>query len=207
MTGSRSPAGARARRHEKITMEEAMHNKQLVRESIERVWGQQRLDEVDRLLAPDFVDHGALPGTPPGPAGFADGVRRLLAEFPDARNEIHEIIAEGDRVVVRWTMTGTQRGRRARHPGDRPRGPDHRDHDVADRQRADRRALDLSRRRRDAASARPDAAGELRRRQVSAASRASWITGVVRAPAGVTAGTGCAPRTGATGCLPSRAPR
>jgi len=91
-------------------MDEAMRNKQLVRESIERVWGQQRLDEVDRFLARDFVDHGALPGSLPGPAGFADGVRRLLAAFPDARNEIDDIVAEGDRVVVRWTMTGTHTG-------------------------------------------------------------------------------------------------
>jgi steroid delta-isomerase-like uncharacterized protein len=95
-------------------MDEAMRNKQLVRESIERVWGQQGQGEVEReverYLAPDFVDHGALPGTPPGPAGFADGVRRLLATFPDARNEIHDIVAEGDRVVVRWTMTGTHTG-------------------------------------------------------------------------------------------------
>ena len=91
-------------------MDEAMRNKQLVRESIERVWGQQRLDEVDRFLALDFVDHGALPGSLPGPAGFADGVRRLLAAFPDARNEIDDIVAEGDRVVVRWTMTGTHTG-------------------------------------------------------------------------------------------------
>ena len=75
---------------------------------------EQRLEEVEReverYLAPDFVDHGALPGTPPGPAGFADGVRRLLAAFPDARNEIHDIVAEGDRVVVRWTMIGTHSG-------------------------------------------------------------------------------------------------
>ena len=95
-------------------MDEAIRNKQLVRESIERVWGQQRIEEVEReverYLAPDFVDHGALPGTPPGPAGFADGARRLLAAFPDARNEIHDIVAEGDRVVVRWTMTGTHTG-------------------------------------------------------------------------------------------------
>jgi steroid delta-isomerase-like uncharacterized protein len=95
-----------------MTMDDAMQNKQLVRESIERVWGPggdiER--EVERFLAPDFVDHGALPGSPPGPAGFADGVRRLRAAFPDARNEIHDIIAEGDRVVVRWTMTGTHSG-------------------------------------------------------------------------------------------------
>jgi steroid delta-isomerase-like uncharacterized protein len=95
-------------------MNEAMRNKQLVRESIEQVWSpQQQGDlerEVERFLAPDFIDHGALPGAPPGPAGFADGVRRLLAAFPDARNEIHDIVAEGDRVVVRWTMTGTHTG-------------------------------------------------------------------------------------------------
>jgi steroid delta-isomerase-like uncharacterized protein len=95
-------------------MTEAMDNKALVRESIEQVWEQQQLDQLDRILdrflAPDFVDHGALPGTLPGAAGFADGVRRLLAAFPDAHNAIDDIVAEGDRVVVRWTMTGTHTG-------------------------------------------------------------------------------------------------
>lgn len=95
-------------------MTEAMENKALVRESIEQVWEPSQLDQLDHLLerylAPDFVDHGALPGTLPGAAGFADGVRRLLAAFPDAHNEIDDIVAEGDRVVVRWTMTGTHTG-------------------------------------------------------------------------------------------------
>lgn len=51
-------------------MDEAMRNKQLVRASIERVWGRQQLAElereIERFLAPDFVDHGALPGSLPG---------------------------------------------------------------------------------------------------------------------------------------------
>jgi steroid delta-isomerase-like uncharacterized protein len=91
-------------------MDESIQNKQLVRESIERVWGHQRVDEVERFLAPDFIDHAAPPGTAPGPGGFADGVRRILAAFPDACNHIDEMVAEGDRVVVRWTMTGTHSG-------------------------------------------------------------------------------------------------
>lgn len=91
-------------------MDSSEHNKHLVRDSIERVWGDQQLDLVDHFLASDFIDHSAPDGTQAGPAGFADGVRRILAAFPDARNQIDEIVAEGDRVVVRWTMTGTHTG-------------------------------------------------------------------------------------------------
>jgi len=87
-----------------------MDAKQLVRDSIETVWGQRSIDEIDRFLAPDFVDHSAPPDAAAGPAGFADGVRRILAAFPDAHNTIDEIVAEGDCVVVRWTMTGTHTG-------------------------------------------------------------------------------------------------
>ena len=89
---------------------ESLQNKQLVRESIECVWRQRQLDDLGRFLAEDFVDHGAPPGVAPGPDGFADGVRRILSAFPDARNDIDDIVAEGDRVVVRWTMTGTHAG-------------------------------------------------------------------------------------------------
>ena len=91
-------------------MDTAMQNKQLVRESIDRVWGAQRVDDVGRFLADDFIDHSAAPGTAPGPAGFAAGERRILAGFPDACNTLDEIVAEADRVVVRWTMTGTHGG-------------------------------------------------------------------------------------------------
>lgn len=91
-------------------MDEATGNKQLVRESIERIWEQRRIDEVDRFLTADFVDHGAVPGSGSGPEGFAAGVRRILAAFPDAHNHIDDMVAEGDRVVTRWTMTGTHSG-------------------------------------------------------------------------------------------------
>ena len=88
-------------------MNDAERNKALVRDSIERVWRDRRLEDLGELLAADFVDHGALPGTPPGPAGFAAGVQQILATFPDAVSRVDDMIAEGDRVVTHWTMSGT----------------------------------------------------------------------------------------------------
>lgn len=90
-----------------MTLSDAERNKALVRDSIKRVWRDRRLEDLGELLAADFVDHGALPGTPPGPAGFAAGVQQLLATFPDAVNRVDDMIAEADRVVTHWTMTGT----------------------------------------------------------------------------------------------------
>lgn len=60
-------------------------------------------------FAADFVDHGAEvpPGTPPGPEGAMQYVGNALKQFPDLHVTIHDIIAEGDKVVVRnqWTAT------------------------------------------------------------------------------------------------------
>ena len=41
---------------------------------------------------------------------LAPAFNRFTAAFPDIHLTIDEIIAEGDKVVVRWTLTGTQRG-------------------------------------------------------------------------------------------------
>lgn len=63
------------------------------------------------LVAPDLVNHAAPPGMPTGPEGmrvvFEDLLRPAL---PDLRVEIHDQIAEGDKVVTRKTIRGTHRG-------------------------------------------------------------------------------------------------
>jgi steroid delta-isomerase-like uncharacterized protein len=63
------------------------------------------------LLAPDFINQTAPPGVSAGP----EGMRQVLFEvlrpaFPDLRVEIHDQIAEGDRVTTRKTLRGTHRG-------------------------------------------------------------------------------------------------
>jgi predicted ester cyclase len=63
------------------------------------------------LMAPDFVNRTAPPGAPTGPEGMWSTSNRVLRPaFPDLSVEIHEQIAEGDKVTTRKTIRGTHRG-------------------------------------------------------------------------------------------------
>jgi predicted ester cyclase len=63
------------------------------------------------LVAPDFVNRTAPPGLDPGPDGLLHMLNQVLrTAFPDLRVEIHDQIAEGDRVTTRKTLRGTHRG-------------------------------------------------------------------------------------------------
>jgi predicted ester cyclase len=63
------------------------------------------------LIAHDFVNRTAAPGTPSGAEGMRSTFNRLLRPaFPDLRVEIHDQIAEGDKVTTRKTIHGTHRG-------------------------------------------------------------------------------------------------
>ena len=87
-------------------------NKGLFRRILEEVWNQGRLDVIDELWSADAVTYDAsFPGgRNTGPEGSRQFVETTRAAFSDLRFTIHDQIAEGDKVVTRWTMTGTQRG-------------------------------------------------------------------------------------------------
>lgn len=85
-------------------------NKKLVLEHYDSFINQQDATALRNQVAPDFVDQEMLPGTPPG-AEPVIKLRSMLHEaFPDFQARIDDIIAEGDRVAVRATWTGTHRG-------------------------------------------------------------------------------------------------
>lgn len=69
------------------------------------------LDAAGRFLTDDFVSH--FPGAP-GPVQGVEAWKQLVGvfftAFPDMRIEIHDEVAEGDRVAARYTMSGTHRG-------------------------------------------------------------------------------------------------
>lgn len=66
---------------------------------------------MDQFLSPDFFSHEALPpGTPQGRAGAKQLFGMLRKVFPDLEATIEDEIAEGDKVVVRVTFSGTQQG-------------------------------------------------------------------------------------------------
>lgn len=83
--------------------------KDLVRRH-EEVINEQDLSVLDRDLSPDFRDHSAPPGAPNGIEGARAWLSGLLGAFPDLRSSIEDVIAEGDRVVVRKRWRGTHRG-------------------------------------------------------------------------------------------------
>src|SRR5581483_3063037 len=91
-------------------------NKALMRRYYRDVWEQGDMGAADELVARDVVDHMPMPGQGQGRAGHNDVVRQIRAAFPDMRLNVEDLVAEGDRVVGRWTMTGTHRGELMRIP-------------------------------------------------------------------------------------------
>lgn len=61
-------------------------------------------------MSPDFIDHEAPPGHAVGPASIRYTVDGQRAGFPDWSVTIDDIVAEGDRVVVRNIWRGTHLG-------------------------------------------------------------------------------------------------
>jgi predicted ester cyclase len=65
----------------------------------------------DELVAPDAVNNEAGPGAPSrGPESLKAAVNWLLAAFPDVHMAIDDVLAEGDKVVLLTTMSGTHLG-------------------------------------------------------------------------------------------------
>ena len=87
-------------------------NAELVRRYFEEVYNDRNLDVVDELLADDFGRSNAANPHENEP-GNDDDVRRVQAwldAFPDLHITVDDLFADGDRVAVRSTWTGTQRG-------------------------------------------------------------------------------------------------
>ena len=86
-------------------------NKELVRRMIEETFNGGDAGLMDEFLAPDFAEREELP---PGIPGGREGVKQLTtmlrSAFPDYHATIDDIVAEGDKVVIRQTWTGTHTG-------------------------------------------------------------------------------------------------
>ena len=96
-------------------------NKAIVLRLIEDVFNGRRLDLLEDVLHPEFRERG-LSAFPPESPEVGPGARRTLYEMfyqaiPDARAEVLEVVAEGDKVVVVDRFGGTHRGEFFGHPG------------------------------------------------------------------------------------------
>ena len=62
------------------------------------------------IVTPDCVRHDPSGHQEPGPSGFAARVKRTDAAFTDLNSVPDIVMAEGDKVAVRWTITGRHTG-------------------------------------------------------------------------------------------------
>ena len=83
-------------------------NKQLVLEHMNRV-NAGDLAGAAALMAEDCVNHSAVPEAQ-GRKGFITILEKLRTAFPDMQSSIEDVLADGDRVMVRTTFKGTNRG-------------------------------------------------------------------------------------------------
>ena len=82
-------------------------NKALARRAVEEIWGKGNADVVDELYAADFVWHWAPSGVAPTREGYRQFVAMQFRAFGDVRCITDDVIAEADKVVVRWTWRAT----------------------------------------------------------------------------------------------------
>ena len=89
-------------------MNDPRKNKEIVHAFINAVFVKHDLSVLDQYMRDDYIQHN--PDVPQGKEGFRQFFEATFKAMPDFRYSIHQIIAEGDRVVVYSTSSGTHKG-------------------------------------------------------------------------------------------------
>jgi steroid delta-isomerase-like uncharacterized protein len=89
---------------------DAETNRVVARRFGEEVWGRGDVQAADEVLAEDFIEHRPAPGQGPGREGHKQVLKVWRAAFPDLTISVDDLLADGDRVVLRWTAHATHRG-------------------------------------------------------------------------------------------------
>ena len=84
-------------------------NKATVRRIVEQVINQKKLAMVDELFSDEYQPHPSGQERPVGPPYAKRNFSRMHEAFPDLRAAIESMVAEGDEVAVRLTLSGTHR--------------------------------------------------------------------------------------------------
>lgn len=82
-------------------------NKVVVNRIWQEIFNEGNLDSIDQLYDPSYVYHGPGGQELKGLEGLRQYKRELRTLMPDVHFSLDDIIAEGDKVAARWTMTAT----------------------------------------------------------------------------------------------------
>ena len=86
-------------------------NKSIVRRWIEEGWNKRNVKIIDDLYAPNVVQHDP---SSPVPVESAEALKQYVRAFMNALPDLHfvieDLVAEGDKVVWRFSSRGTHQG-------------------------------------------------------------------------------------------------
>ncbi len=85
-------------------------NKTLIRRVIEEMWNQRKVELANEFYSEEFIGHDPNNPGVRGPEGIREIVLKYVHAFPDTQFSIDDMVAEGDRVAMRWTAIGTHDG-------------------------------------------------------------------------------------------------
>ena len=83
-------------------------NKAIVRRYLEQIFNERRIDLFEEFLIENYQIYGA--GIAPGREAAKEWCTLIGAAFPDMRLTVEDMIAEGDKVVIRGAFSGTHQG-------------------------------------------------------------------------------------------------
>jgi steroid delta-isomerase-like uncharacterized protein len=86
----------------------ATRNKDLARRFFDEVWNRGDEAGIDRYIANDAAGNDPTFGT--GREAFRAQWQKWRVAFPDLHFAVEDLVAENDKVVTRWTLTGTHQG-------------------------------------------------------------------------------------------------
>lgn len=87
--------------------DEVAANKELLSRLFDEVINRNDLSLTETCIADDIRDHNPGPSDLPGRKGIQEVCKILRQAFPDLNGAIDDLVAEGDRIVIRWNVRGT----------------------------------------------------------------------------------------------------
>lgn len=81
-----------------------------IRRQVEAFWNSGKLALVRDLFAPHYTHHDPHNPDVRDLESYTRWLRAIRAAFPDLRMQIEDVITEGEKVVLRWTVQGTHTG-------------------------------------------------------------------------------------------------
>ncbi len=86
-------------------------NKAIVRRLYEEIWNKRKLELVSEIISPSHALQAPnVAGSAVGPEAYKRQTTLFLAAYPDLHWAIEDMIAEEDKVVACWTISGTHKG-------------------------------------------------------------------------------------------------